>query len=62
VEQPDTPAQEARSALEEWALADPLAEVLDLTEAEAPLEEPDSEVLGSELEDFLSSPNPGDSL
>jgi anti-sigma factor RsiW len=64
VEPPDTPAQEARSALEEWALADPLAEVFDLTDSEAPLEEsePDSEVLDSELEDFLSSPHPGDSL
>jgi anti-sigma factor RsiW len=62
VEQPDTPAQEARSVLEEWALADPLAEVLDFTEAEAPLEESDSEVLDSELEAFLSSPHPGDSL
>jgi anti-sigma factor RsiW len=62
VELPNPPAEEARSALEEWALADPLAEVLDLTEAPPEEPEPDAEMLDSELEDFLSPPHSGDSL
>ncbi|QRO00348.1 zf-HC2 domain-containing protein [Archangium violaceum] len=62
VELPDSPAEEAHSALEEWALADPLAEALDLSEAQPEELQPGDEVLDSELDDFLSSPNPGDSL
>jgi predicted anti-sigma-YlaC factor YlaD len=51
---PSSPAEETTSALEQWALTDPLADALEL-------DEPDPE-LESELEDFVSDPNPGDSL
>jgi anti-sigma factor RsiW len=53
-EQPENPAEETTSALEEWALADPLADALELDEPES---EPESE-----LEDFAFNPNPGDAL
>jgi anti-sigma factor RsiW len=56
----DTPEEDA-FALEQWALADPLADALDLSEAD--LEEPESdELLDSELDDFFSDTNPGESL
>ena len=54
VEPLESPAEETTSALEEWALADPLADALEL-------DEPDSEP-DAELEDFVFNPNPGDSL
>lgn len=47
-------AEETASELEQWALADPLADALELEESD---DEPDSE-----LEDFASNPNPGDFL
>jgi anti-sigma factor RsiW len=53
-EQTESPAEETASALEEWALADPLADALELDEPES---EPESE-----LEDFVFNPNPGDAL
>ncbi|WP_257454011.1 anti-sigma factor family protein [Archangium lipolyticum] len=62
VELPDSLTEDARSALEEWALADPLTEVLDLTETQPEESEPGDEALDSELDDFLPSLNPGDSL
>jgi predicted anti-sigma-YlaC factor YlaD len=55
-----TPEEDA-FALEQWALADPLADALDQSDAD--LEEPESdELLDSELDDFFSNPNPGESL
>jgi anti-sigma factor RsiW len=54
VEPTESPAEETTSALEEWALADPLADALELDEPEP---EPESE-----LEDFVFNSNPGDSL
>ena len=56
-----SPPEEDAFALEQWALADPLADALDLSEAD--LEEPETdEFLDSELDDFFSYPNPGESL
>ncbi|MCY1076168.1 anti-sigma factor family protein [Archangium lansingense] len=56
-----TSSEEDTLALEQWALADPLTEALDLSEVD--LEEAESdESLDSELDDFFTYPNPGDSL
>ncbi|AKJ05886.1 putative zinc finger protein [Archangium gephyra] len=61
VEAPANTPEEDAVALEQWALADPLADALDLSEAD--LEEPESdELLDSELDDFFSDTNPGESL
>lgn len=55
------PPEEDTMALEQWALADPLADALDLSDADP--EEPEAdELLDSELDDFFSNPNPGESL
>ena len=61
VETADSPPEEDAFALEQWALADPLADALDLSEAELEESEPD-EFLDSELDDVFSNPNPGESL
>lgn len=53
--------EEDAFALEQWALADPLADALDLSEADLEESEPD-EFLDSELDDVFSNPNPGESL
>ncbi|WNG59714.1 zf-HC2 domain-containing protein [Archangium gephyra] len=61
VEAPASPAEEDAFTLEQWALADPLADALDLSDAD--LEELESdEFLDSELDDYFSNPNPGESL
>ncbi|MFY0569601.1 zf-HC2 domain-containing protein [Archangium lansingense] len=61
VESTGASSEEDTLAMEQWALADPLTEALDLSEVD--LEEAESdESLDSELDDFFSYPNPGDSL
>ena len=61
VEAPASPPEEDAFTLEQWALADPLADALDLSDAD--LEELESdEFLDSELDDYFSNPNPGESL
>lgn len=62
LEMPEGPAEEEPSALEQWAVADPLAEALDQADAELEPAEDDTELPDSELEDFLSYPHPGESL
>ncbi|HYO51773.1 anti-sigma factor family protein [Archangium sp.] len=57
-----SPPEEESFALEQWALADPLADALALSEADLDESEPGAEPLEFESEDFFSSPNPGDSL
>ncbi len=63
--EPPASAPEEQEALdlEQWAVADPLADALDLSEENLELEEsaPD-EFLDSELDDLFSYPNPGESL
>jgi hypothetical protein len=61
VEPPASAPEEDAFALEQWALADPLADALDLSEADLEEPEPD-EFLDSELDDFFSYPNPGETL
>jgi len=61
VEPATNPSEEDAFTLEQWALADPLADALDLDEADP--EEPESdEFLDSKLDDVFSYPNPGESL
>jgi anti-sigma factor RsiW len=59
---PASPAEEAPSVLEQWALSDPLAEALDQADASLESAEDGAEPSESELEDFLSYPNAGESL
>ena len=57
----DNAPEEDAFALEQWALADPLADALDQSEADLEEPEPD-EFLDSELDEVFSNPNPGESL
>ncbi|HEX8820604.1 MAG TPA: zf-HC2 domain-containing protein [Archangium sp.] len=59
---PSDPAEDTTSALEQWALADPLADELELAEPDSALTEDGTEVPDSELEEYLTNPNPGDAL
>ncbi|HYO69164.1 MAG TPA: zf-HC2 domain-containing protein [Archangium sp.] len=61
VEAPGT-AEEDAFTLEQWALADPLADALDLSDTDLLEESEPDELLDSELDDFFSNPNPGESL
>jgi predicted anti-sigma-YlaC factor YlaD len=60
-EQPTGLAEETSSALEQWASSDPLAEALDSADVALEELEDDAEPLDSEVEDFLSYPNTGES-
>lgn len=62
LELPADAAEEEPSALEQWAVADPLAEALDQADADLEPSEDDAEPSESEFEDFLSYPNAGESL
>jgi predicted anti-sigma-YlaC factor YlaD len=57
-----SPDEETPTELEQWALSDPLAEALAPAEVQLEELEDDAEPADSELEDFLSNPNPGESL
>lgn len=61
VEPPASSPEEDAFALEQWALADPLADALDLSEMDLEESEP-AGLLDSELDDSLTYPNPGESL
>ncbi len=61
LEEPTSTPEDDALVLEQWAMADPLADALDQSEMD--LEEAGSdEALDAELDDFFSYPNPGDSL
>lgn len=62
VEASSPTSEDTSSALEQWALADPLAEALEQTDATSEEPEDGAEPYEPELEDFLSNPNPGDTL
>jgi predicted anti-sigma-YlaC factor YlaD len=58
-EPPASPPEEESLALEQWALADPLADALELSEVD--LDESGAEPPDSEPDDVFSFPNPGES-
>jgi predicted anti-sigma-YlaC factor YlaD len=62
VEPSTSPGEETSSELEQWALSDPLAEALDPAEEQPEELDDDAEPSDSEFDDFLSNPNPGESL
>jgi anti-sigma factor RsiW len=56
------PGEETLSELEQWALSDPLAEALDPAESQSEELDDTDEPSDSELDAFLSYPDPGESL
>jgi hypothetical protein len=62
VEPPTSASEETASALEQWALTDPLSDALELSDMDLEDSEVYDELSDLEAEDFLSFPNPGESL
>jgi hypothetical protein len=62
VEPSDSPSEESASELEQWALTDPLSDVLEASDVDPEDLEADETLADLEAEDFLSIPNPGESL
>ncbi|MFL5351970.1 anti-sigma factor family protein [Archangium sp.] len=62
VEPSASPSEESASELEQWALTDPLSDVLEASDVDLEDLEADETLADLEAEDFLSIPNPGESL
>ena len=55
-------SEESASELEQWALTDPLSDVLEASDVDLEDAEADEALADLDAEDFLSIPNPGESL
>jgi hypothetical protein len=62
VEPSASPTAESASELEQWALTNPLSDVLEVSDVDPEDPEADEALADLEAEDFLSIPNPGESL
>lgn len=60
--EPSGPSEESASELEQWALTNPLSDALEASDVDLEDLEADEALADLEAEDFLSIPNPGDSL
>lgn len=62
VEPSASPSEESPSELEQWALTNPLSDVLEASDVDVEDPEADEALADLETDDFLSIPNPGESL
>lgn len=62
VEPSPLPAEDTSSELEQWALTNPLSDVLESSDVDLEDPEADEALADLDADDFLSIPNPGESL